>query len=190
RRLVAEAPLDVYVAGAVEPAHAEALVRQALAIPREAAAPLRGTTPHPPPRPPREVRETIGGLNQTKLVIGLRAASRLGDPGFWPLVVMNGVLGGFPHSKLFRNVREKAGLCYDASSSLERFKGLVFIYAGVDAHELERARDTCLAQVEAITRGEIGDEELGNTRLAFQQAFRGLLDGPQRLMNLDYVLGL
>src|SRR5690606_28294029 len=65
RQLVAEAPIDVYVAGAVDRARAEELVREVLTTPRRGAAPLRGTTPHPAPRPPREVREQMSGLNQT-----------------------------------------------------------------------------------------------------------------------------
>ena len=56
---------------------------------------------------------------------------------------MMGVLGGFPHSKLFRNVREKSGLCYDASSSIERFKGLLVIFAGIDAANFEETAQMC-----------------------------------------------
>ena len=189
-RLVAEAPIDVYLAGAFDPDQAEALIRALLPVERGELPPLRGTTPHPPAREVREVHEAVAGLNQGKLVLGYRTASRLGEPGYWPLLLMNGVLGGFAHSKLFTNVREKAGLCYDASSSLERFKGLLFVYAGIDPKDFARTRDLCQAQVEAIAQGEVSDDELGHTRLAFREAYRALLDSPQRLVNLDFMFGL
>ena len=37
------------------------------------------------------------------------------------MIVMNGLLGGFAHSKLFTNVRENAGLAYTISSQLDLF---------------------------------------------------------------------
>ena len=103
---------------------------------------------------------------------------------------MNGLLGGFPHSKLFKNVREKSGLCYDASSSYERFKGLLFVTAGIAPENFSRARDECLAQLEALRRGEVSDEELEATRMSYFQALRALLDSPSALVNLDYGLRL
>jgi predicted Zn-dependent peptidase len=103
---------------------------------------------------------------------------------------MNGILGGFPHSKLFKNVREKEALCYDASSSFERFKGLLFISAGIEGENYLRARELCLAQLEAICRGEIEELELEATRMSYFQAFQGLLDNPTSLINLDYSMSL
>jgi len=102
---------------------------------------------------------------------------------------MNGILGGFPHSKLFRNVREEAGLCYDASSSIDRFKGLLFMSAGIDAKNREQTQEVCLAQLEALRRGEIDDEELESTRRSFAQAYQGLLDTPSYLINVEYMMG-
>ena len=160
-----------------------------LAAGRRAAAPLRGTTPHPPAGEPRAVRERMQ-VKQARLVLGLRTPTRLPDPGYWALLLMNGVLGGFPHSKLFRNVREKAGLCYDASSTHERLKGLLFITSGVEQKELERARDLCLEQVAAIARGEVSQDELEHTRLAYVQGYGQLLDAPAQLVNLDYIMDL
>ena len=188
--LLADAPLDVYVLGAVDPAAARDLVGEAFALPgRAGERPLRGTTPHPAPGPVREVREAFD-VQQGKLCLGFRAPATVSEPGYYPLFVMNGVLGGFPHSKLFKNVREKAGLCYDASSSYERFKGLLFVTAGIAPENFARAREECLAQLEAIRRGEIGAEELEATRMSYFQALHALLDSPQALINLDYGLRL
>lgn len=195
RALLGAAPIDVYLAGAFDPDAARDVVARAFGARLTAlrgagdAPALRGTTPHPPAREAREVRERLP-LQQARLLMGLRTGVRLQDPDYWSLLLMNGVLGGFPHAKLFRNVREKAGLCYDAGSTHERLKGLVFIACGVEAQDLERARDLCLEQVAAIARGEVSDDELEHTRLAYAQGYRQLLDAPAQLVNLDYVMDL
>jgi predicted Zn-dependent peptidase len=200
RALVGAAPIDVYLAGSFDAAAAKDVLVRAFAplAARTGEAPLRGTTPHPPGRlavgrlsgaQVREVTER-SPVKQARLVLGLRTPVRLEDPGYWALLLMNGVLGGFPHSKLFKNVREKAGLCYDAASTHERLKGLLFIACGVAPDDVARARDLCLAQVEAIARGEVGDDELGHTRLAYEQGYRQLLDAPAQLVNLDYIMAL
>lgn len=188
--LLTNAALDIYVVGAIDPGKAKRLVEAEFALQRPAPAALRGTTEHPPATAARELREDLEGLSQSKLVMGFRSEIRLADEAFWSMLLMHGVLGGFPHSKLFRNVREKAGLCYDASSSIERFKGLLFIFAGIDADKFEQTRDLCLEQLEALRRGEISEQELESTRLGFRQAYRSLLDSPTRMLNLDYLMGM
>lgn len=192
RALLAGAPLDIYVAGAVDPQRALDLVAelfQPQGRPAELPA-LRGTTPHPARRDAvRELREPMQ-VKQGKLCMGFRSEVRVGDPEYWDLFVMNGILGSFPHSKLFKNVREKEALCYDASSNYERFKGLMFISAGVEGENLAKARELCLAQLEAIRAGEIDELELEATRMSYFQAFQGLLDNPTSLINLDYSMSL
>lgn len=188
--LLAESAIDVYVLGAVDPQAARELVGEAFSLPtRTGERVLRGTTPHPAPGPVRELREAFD-VQQGKLCLGLRAPATVRDPGYYPLFVMNGLLGGFPHSKLFKNVREAAGLCYDASSSYERFKGLLFVTAGIAPENFARARDECLAQLDALRRVEISPDELEATRMSYFQALRALLDSPQALLNLDYGLRL
>lgn len=188
--IVANAPADIYAVGAVDAPRLIAALEQVLRFEREGEATLRGTTPHPPPREEvREASDAIEGLSQSRLILAHRVDIRLGDPDYWALLLMNGVLGGFPHSKLFRNVREEAGLCYDASSSIDRFKGLLFMSAGIDAKNREQTRAMCLEQLEAIRRGEIDDEELESTRLSFAQAYQGLLDTPSYLINVEYMMG-
>lgn len=192
RELLAGAPIDIYLCGAFEPADALAAAERAfagLAPARGAPRALRGTTPHPPARAPRELEERLP-VAQAKLVIGLRSDTVLASPGYWALLLMNGVLGGFPHSRLFKEVREKAALAYDASSSHERLKGLLFITCGVDAANAGRARDLCLAQVESLAKGDLKDDELEQGRLAYREGYRALLDSPAQLVNLDYMMAL
>lgn len=180
-------PIDIYVVGDLDRSRVEDEVREIFELgERREIRKLRGTTPHPPRREPREVVERVD-VQQAKLNIGYRSEIRYGDDGFWDLQFMNGVLGGFTHSKLFRNVREKARLCYYASSHLERTKGLVFISSGIEPDTYEQAREVIEEQLEAVRRGDISDEEIENTRRMLHSGYRSLQDGAGRMVGLEYV---
>ena len=66
-------------------------------------------------------------IKQGKLVIGYLTGTRFGDEDYYALQLYNGLFGGFSHSKLFINVREKASLAYYAGSGLESHKGLLIV---------------------------------------------------------------
>ena len=74
---------------------------------------------------PKTITEKMD-ITQGKLMIGLDVLDVKDDEGF-VASVYNTVLGGGANSKLFQNVREKAGLCYTARSSFIRQKKNIFI---------------------------------------------------------------
>ena len=71
------------------------------------------------------------------------------------MLVYSSILGGGPHSKLFINVREKASLAYYAFARLEKFKGLMFVSAGIDVDKDEQTLDIIMEQLNAMTKGDI-----------------------------------
>jgi predicted Zn-dependent peptidase len=111
---------------------------------------------------PREVSERMD-VNQARLVLGFRHGITYGDSSHEALLLMNGILGGFSHSKLFQNVREKASLAYSVSSSLERTKGLLFVSSGIDPSKHDQARDIMLGEVREMQAGAITDDEVQAT---------------------------
>lgn len=54
-------------------------------------------------------------------------------------LLYNGILGGYPHSKLFVNVREKESLAYYASSRYDGHKGIATIQSGIEIPNYEKA---------------------------------------------------
>lgn len=62
--------------------------------------------------------------------------------------VYNAILGGGANSKLFQNVREKASLAYTAGSNYNRTKNCIFIRAGIEIQNYQRALDTIKQQLE------------------------------------------
>ncbi len=134
----------------------------------------------------RQVEETLDVL-QGKLCIGLRTGITGNDPDYPALMLLNAVFGAGTTSKLFLNVREKLSLCYYASSSIDRFKGLMIISSGIETSNFERTKDEILRQLDACRKGDISDEELENARRAILSALRAGLDSPSRLD--EYSLG-
>ena len=90
-------------------------------------------------------------------------------------------------SKLFMNVRERLSLCYYASSTLEKMKGLVMVSSGVEFEKYEQAKTEILAQLDAIRRGEIEDWELEGARRIVVGSCLSTLDSQDRLE--DFWLG-
>ena len=65
----------------------------------------------------KEIKEPQD-VKQGKLNIGYRTNVFYGDKDYYALQVFNGIFGGFSHSKLFINVREKESLAYYVASRL------------------------------------------------------------------------
>ena len=96
-------------------------------------------------------------------MIGYRTNTTYEDPDFPALLMMNGIFGGFTHSKLFQNVREKASLAYYASSSVEYIKGIMTVSAGIDCSNEERVLKIVAEQLDEIRAGNITQTEMDFT---------------------------
>ncbi|MGL5915253.1 MAG: EF-P 5-aminopentanol modification-associated protein YfmF, partial [Culicoidibacterales bacterium] len=89
-------------------------------------------------------------VTQAKLILGYRTQTYFGDADFFALRVMNGILGGYSHSKLFVNVREKASLCYFAASRIDGNAGIMYLYSGLDHQKVEQAEKLIIEQITAV----------------------------------------
>jgi predicted Zn-dependent peptidase len=189
RSLLRSAPTEMFVVG---PADRREVEEAAGALARalgERQVEVPPAPVSPAVRPPRRFSEEMA-LDQAKLVLGFRVATRPGpaeDPG---LALFATILGGGPFSKLFRKVREERSLAYYASASLERPKGLLLLHAGIDAAKEGAVTELCLAQVEALARGEIDDTELDAARRAIRARLKGLGDSPSGLISYAVERGL
>ena len=107
-------------------------------------------------------------VNQGKIVIGcdiLFDENDLKDENLrYEALLYNGLLGGSANSKLFQNIREKASLAYTASSSYVRFKSNIFINAGIEIDNYDKAIKIIKEQLEALKNGEFTDEEIENEK--------------------------
>ena len=176
-RLLAEAPIDLFVSGDVDPKKVAALAkklfkfgkRKIKAIPSAVIKSGNGA-----------LQEHIEKLDveQGKMVMGCRTGVIWGKPDTFPLVMYNGLLGAFPHSKLFANVREKEGLAYAVHSSLDHTKGLLFVTAGIDPAKYTKCIEVIKQQMADLAAGKITDDEWDKTRLTITDRVRSREDNP------------
>ena len=103
------------------------------------------------------------------------------------LLLANLIFGGYSNSKLFLNVREKLSLCYYASSSYHRSKGLITVSSGIEAKNYDLARREIAAQLEAVQRGDFEPWELEGARSCILSSLRSREDSAGRLE--EYYLG-
>jgi predicted Zn-dependent peptidase len=176
-RLLAEAPIDLFVSGDVEPRKVAALAKKLFKFKKRKVRPI-------PPAVVKsgngELREHVEKLDveQGKMVMGCRTGVTWGKPETFPLVMYNGLLGAFPHSKLFANVREKEGLAYAVHSSLDHTKGLLFVTAGIDPAKYEKCIEVIKQQMADLAAGKITDDEWEKTRLTITDRVRSREDNP------------
>ncbi len=86
------------------------------------------------------------------------------DVNYIPLMVLNGLFGGFSHSKLFMNVREKESLAYTIGSSVSIFSGMMKVYAGIDKENRLRTMQLIRRQLQDIKKGNFSEEDLSMTK--------------------------
>ncbi|HZG71006.1 MAG TPA: pitrilysin family protein [Chondromyces sp.] len=125
-------------------------------------------------------------VNQGKLNIGYRTNIVYGDPDYFALQVFNGIFGGFSHSKLFINVREKASLAYYAASRLESHKGLMMVMSGIDIKNYDQAVTIIKEQMEAMKKGDITDSEILQTRAVIRNQMLETIDTARGLIEVLY----
>ncbi|MER2152785.1 MAG: pitrilysin family protein [Solibacillus sp.] len=118
-------------------------------------------------------------MKQGKLHIGYSTPVRFGDKDFPIMQIFNGIFGGYAHSKLFMNVREKESLAYYASSSYSSQYGLLFVVSGIEPANEEKARQLIAEQLKVMQNGEITDLELAQTKAMLINQLKEALDSPR-----------
>lgn len=102
-------------------------------------------------------------VKQGKLVIGTDIKN-FGKDFRYSAQVYNAILGGSANSKLFQNVREKASLAYTVSSNYMKLKSNIFIRAGIEIENYEKALNIIKEQIEEMKQGEFSDEDIINAK--------------------------
>lgn len=132
--------------------------------------------PEPPPLPPlkplkksitRKVK--IPGKSQADLVIGAYGPYRK-DPDFMPASLGNSVLGQFGlGGRIAEVVREKSGLAYYSSSSLNAGigPGSWDVSAGVNPANIQKARDLIYKEIVRFVEQGVTAEELADSQSNF-----------------------
>ena len=129
-------------------------------------------------------------INQGKLVLGLRTNMDYKDEKYYNLMMFSAVLGSGAHSKLFLNVREKHSLCYSIYSSLEKLKGLMFISAGIEISDYDKALELISKELDDMKQGNITSEELTNSKKFIINNLKSLNDNLSALTDYYYSMSI
>jgi len=184
QKAFSEDEMDLYVIGDVKEEEVRQLAGQLLQF--ENRTPKKIQTEKSAARSNvNEVKEEQD-VKQGKLNIGYRTNIVYGDPDYFALQVFNGVFGGFSHSKLFINVREKASLAYYAASRLESHKGLMLVMSGIDLKNYDQAVGIIHEQMDAMKKGDFTDQELEQTKAVIQNQIMETVDTARGLTEILY----
>lgn len=178
-------PMDIYVVGNTTLSEVEEIVMNSFAIERNTDASYVTSAPRGVTGEVKTIVERLD-VNQGKLNMGLRTNLSYSDDQYPAALMYNGVLGGYPHSKLFTNVREKASLAYYASSRFDGHKGILTIQSGIEMANYEKAVDIIRKQLKALEQGEITDIEWSQTRAMISNQLREIQDSAFELISFDF----
>jgi len=186
RDILKNSQIEIFYMGRIAPEAATEKFREVFQeLPRGTAVPF-GTKYVPSASEVREVTEALD-VTQGKLSLGFRTGCTVSDPGYPALVVMNTIYGGGITSKLFQKVREEQSLCYYASSSVEKFKGVMVVSSGIEFSEFETAKHEILRQLQECRDGHITQEEFDSAKRYLLSDLKAGLDSPGRLD--DFYMG-
>ncbi len=118
----------------------------------------------PPPDPNKGLKVCFVDIPQEKdttIYLG-NILSPLPTKDYFPMIVLNQVLGGTPASRLFMNLRESKGFAYYAFSEIDLFKacGVFFIRAKVRPEVAYDSVMEILKEIEKITKEKMPSYEI------------------------------
>ncbi len=111
-------------------------------------------------------------IEQCNLCMGLPTFG-IDDSRYYPMQVLNNILGGTMSSRLFRNIREEQGLAYSIFSMFASYKGLGYfkIYAGLNRNKVEEAIKGIQNEISHLAKNGIEDDELEASREQLKAGF-------------------
>lgn len=102
------------------------------------------------------------------------------------LVLLNAMLGQFPHSFLFRKIREEEGLAYTVGSQLHVFSHLFRIYMGFEASNRNVIFKQIRQEMNRIRRGFISEEQLTMSKKMLLNLMIQVEDSPMAMVERTY----
>lgn len=185
QQLISENPIDIYVVGDVQLQEVQTEIEKSFRVNRTQ---IKNLTFQPIQK--TNVKENIVveemEVGQGKLNIGCRTQTTLIDDDYEALLMYNGILGGFPHSKLFVNVREKESLAYYAVSRLESQKGILMLMSGIEIDKYEQAVAIMKEQLQLMKNGEISEQEMTQTKATLRNQLLEIQDNARTIIDFVY----
>nr|WP_088105672.1 pitrilysin family protein [Halalkalibacter urbisdiaboli] len=179
--------IDLYMVGAINEENAIKKVEEVFSklAPRGNEVDSLASTPSPEVQQENIVHEEQD-VKQGKLHIGFRTYTTYADDDYVAMQVCNGLFGGFSHSKLFINVREKESLAYYAASRYESHKGILMVMSGIEFSKYERAVTIIKEQLAAMQSGDFTKKEVEQTKAMLKNQILETVDVARGHVEISY----
>lgn len=99
-------------------------------------------------------------INQCSIFLLWETNTGICDADYYALRLANAMLGQYPTSLLFQEVREKHSLCYSIYSNLISFDGALGITTAVEQKDIDQALTLIHAQFQRLQEGDFDDHLL------------------------------
>ncbi len=172
--LINTAPVEITYAGE------EALTEQRLSncfFFKERDYILPGVSPCGGVKKVREVTEKTHAAQST-LVLCFRVGGSPAHGDYTAFTLFCELFAHSPTSRLFVNVREKLSLCYYATLSFDRLKGVMTVTTGIDAKNRKRAKAAIMRELNSLQNGDFTREEFQNALSSSLSTYKEALDDP------------
>lgn len=194
KELINNCKIDIFVSGKIEKEQIEELLSQDTNIQnlqeREPIYKVNKPDKKQPIEKENNIEEKMD-VTQGKLVIGYDIEidnDTLNDKKFrYVGMIYNAILGGTANSKLFQNVREKASLAYTANSNFSYYTGNIFVMAGIEIDNFDKAVEIIKQQFEAMKNGDFSEEDIQNAKKVLKSSVQGISD--EQDTEIIYFLG-
>ncbi len=104
--------------------------------------------------------------NQSIIAVGYRSDIRMNHELYPAMRVFNGMFGGYFHSSLFQEVREKNSLAYYIYSEYIGQKGFLCVTSGINAGDFVKVKEILASTLADYQKGNITEENLNMTKEA------------------------
>jgi predicted Zn-dependent peptidase len=178
-------PSVLYVMGDIDSGQMQGLLEGSFS-----SAPTQGIKINPPYAASGNIKyiDELMDINQGKLFMGFRTETNLKDMAYPALAVANSLFGGGAHSILFKELREKNSLCYTVYSTIEKYQGMLFVMAGIDSKNKEKAQEGILKALDRLGKGDFSQQDFDTAITSTKHNLCTVSDNKNML--LSYIQGL
>ncbi|MEP7194914.1 MAG: pitrilysin family protein [Saprospiraceae bacterium] len=131
----------------------------------------------------------IQNCAQTSLKMGMRLFKK-SDPDYYDMYVINTIFGDYFGSRLMSQIREKHGLSYDISSTLDAqlHDGIFYIGAELNPNQKDKTIQLIKTEIQKLKNYLVKDAELSMVKNYLNGHLLRLIDGPYQSIQLLKIL--
>ncbi|HAE82749.1 MAG TPA: insulinase family protein [Ktedonobacter sp.] len=135
-----------------------------------------------PPRDTLPIAMIRKETEQTNVCLATLGAS-YSSPDYYPILLINAILGDGMSSRLFQSIREEQGLAYDIGSYFNSYSdtGSMVISAGVDPSQTESAVRAIIHELNQLCENPVPADELDRVKAYVRGGFLLGLEGTQQV---------